>query len=245
METELTANEKKSAGVQARWDRDKQIEGRLDKNDDRDRMSKKFNYTCFDKLHLFEKQKQFIVVFMDAPHFGRKENIQKAYREVYNPSTDNSCRSNSSAMLAKSKIKEGILAYQKYSLLNHKIEVTSESIENLRRMANYSVTTFYRSNGDPKGLDEIDAEWLICIDSIEVDYKVGKDFEKRIPKYKLCDRKKAMDSLQKLLGVSQEMEKIEVSVPTGGKNIIDSVGENNSQPRIVLNMSVGNPFKEE
>jgi len=236
-------NQKKSDGVKNRWN--KRDEEAL-KNDDR--ASKKFNYTCFDHLRLSNMQKQFVVTYMNPPYFGNKENRYQAYKEVFNPSNDNSMRSGCTALLAKSKIKEAMLAYQKEALKAHKVEVTTESIENYRKRANYKITTFFRDDGSCKPLNEIPSEWLICIDSIKKDKKAnggGKVIE--VLEYKLCDRDKANDKLQKMLGVTQTPETLQVSVPvSAGKDAIDSVDNSGStQPRIVLNMSVGNQSKKE
>ncbi len=238
-------NRKKSDGVRKRWDkRDEE----LLKNDG-DRNAKKFNYTCFDHLRLSNMQKEFVVAYMNPPYFGKKENRYQAYREVFNPTSDNSMRSNCSALLSKSKIKEAILAYQKEALKAHKIEVTTESIENLRKRAGYSIDTFYDSSGTPKPLDKIPTEWLICIDNIKKDKKAnaGKAVIE-VLEYKLCDRDKALDKLQKMLGVTQTPETLQVSVPvSAGKDAIESVGESaDSGPRISLNMTVGNtPIKQD
>lgn len=237
------ANRLKSEGVKKRW-------GRVNSEDENflkqetDRKSGKWNYKCFDGLKLSSMQKQFIVTYMDPPYLGKKEFRYEAYKKVFNASTENSCRANCSALLAKSKIKEGMRAYQVEALKNHKLEVTSESIEALRRRANYSIDTFFTSEGECKPLSEIPDEWLICIDNIKIDKKsnAGKGVIEA-KEYKLCDRDKAMEKLQKLLGVFTEMEEMRISVPTGGKNAIDSAGEEGSKggPRIVLNMSIGNP----
>ena len=244
---ELTANEKKSAGVRERWTR----ESKENTDKHSDRREKQFDYRCFDGLSLSKMQKEFVVTFMDAPYFGKKERRYEAYKKVFNPSNENSCKANCSAMLKKSKIKTAMRLYQAESLKNHKIEVTSESIESLRRRANYSVSTFYNDDGTCKQLHEIPEEWLVCIDNIKIDKKsnAGKGVIET-KEYKLCDRDKALDRLQKLLGVYQEMENIQVSVPTNaGKNAIESAegqnGNNAGGPRIVLNMSVGNPNSKE
>jgi len=237
-------NRKKSEGVRKRWDkRDEE----LLKNDG-DRNSKKFNYTCFDNLRLSNMQKQFVVIYMNPPYFGNRENRYTAYKEVFNPTSDNSMRSNCSALLSKTKIKEAILAYQKDALKAHKIEVTTESIENYRKRANYKITTFFNDDGSCKPLNDIPQEWLICIDSIKKDKKAnaGKAVIE-VLEYKLCDRDKAMDKLQKMLGVTQTPETLQVSVPVSEvKDAIGSIGESaNSGPRISLNMTVGNtPIKQ-
>ena len=164
---------------------------------------------------------------------------------MFNPSTEGSKRANCSALLSKTKIQEGIRKYQIHSLQSHKLEVTTESIENLRKRANYSIDTFYTKDGEPIPLDKIRSEWLICIDNIEKDRKsnAGKGVIETT-KYKLCDRDKASTQLQKLLGVFQDMESINVSVPvTEAKNALDNGKK--AGPRISMNITVGNPNQKE
>ena len=237
MPEDMTTNEQKSRGAKRRW-------GESSKNalkNDVDKSAKRYEFKCFDGLGLSKMQKQFIVTYMDSPFFGRKENRHAAYKKVFNPSTDGSLRSNCSALLSKSKVVEGIRKYQIFSLQSHKLEVTTESIENLRKRANYSVDTFFTKDGEPIPLDKIDKEWLICIDNIEKDRKsnAGKGIIETT-KYKLCDRDKASTQLQKLLGVFQEMESINVSVPVSeGKNALeDKTDSGPRKPRVTFTIGV-------
>ena len=241
---QIEANSKKSEAQVNRWS--KQTQEKIDAGGDR--ASKRYDYKCFEGMRLTSKQKQFVVTFMDPPFLGKRENRHKAYAKVFTASTENSLRANCAATLKKPKIEEAMTAYQVYSLRNHKLEVTTESIENLRRRANYSIDTFYTKDGNCIPLNEIKKEWMICIDNIKKDKKKGdgKDVIE-VLEYKLCDRDKASERLQKLLGVYQSMESVQVSVPVNAeKNAIDSAGGKESGgPRIVLNMSVGDQSKKE
>jgi hypothetical protein len=209
------------------------------------RSEKRFDFDCFKPFKLRAKQKEFIVTFMNAPYFGRKEFAPQVYQKIYTASNDNSCRANCSALMNKSKIKEAIIAYQVHALKTHKTEVTTETIENLRRRANYPINVFYNDNGTCKNLNEIPLEWHICIDNIKIDKKsnAGKD-PIETKEYKLCDRDKARQDLAKYLNIFQEMEALNVTVPVNGhKGVIETAEdkENKGGPRIILNMSVGNP----
>ena len=183
---------------------------------------------------------------MDPPHSGRRENRFKAYQEVYTASSPNSLKSNCTALMNKSKIKEGILAYQRYALQNLKIEATNQNVDALRLRSSYSVSDFYEKDGTPKPLDKIASDKLICIDDIDIDWKLSNKTEKKIVKYKLANREKAMDTLQKMLGIMKEMESINLSIPVNEeKSAIETIENKNSGPRIQLNMSIGNPSKKE
>jgi hypothetical protein len=234
-------NEKKAAGIRKRWEDKEKKEQILED----DRSSKRFDFDCFKPYKLAAKQKEFVVTFMNPPYLGNRSFRYEVYKKVYNPSSDNACKANCTALMNKSKIKEAMVAYQVHSLKNHKTEVTTETIENLRRRANYPISVFYNKDGTCKTLDNIPDEWHICIDNIKIDKKsnAGKGIIET-KEYILCNRDKARQDLVKMLGVFQEMEKIEVSVPSGKeRNAIDSVEDKeiNGGPRIVLNMSVGNP----
>lgn len=231
-------NRKKSEGVQRRWDKSK---GQIVETD---RSTQRYDYKCFDGLHLSKMQKAFVVIFMDSPYFGKKEFKYEAYKKVFNPSNDNSLRANCTALLNKQKIKEAMMLYQVEALKNHKLEVTTESIETLRKRANYSVSTFYHNNGSCKDLKDIPQEWLCCIDNIKIDKKsnAGKaPIETK--EYKLCDRDKARSELVKMLGVYKEMESMQIGIPLQQEqSAIDTAGEQPpSGPRISLNMTIGNP----
>lgn len=240
--TKEEVNELKRKAVQERWDAT--IEERLKETGNKDRSAKRFDHSCFQGLRLSDKEKQFIVIFMDPPYLGKKEFKYEAYKKVYKASTENSLRANCSALMKKSKIKEGMVAYQKYALKAHKLEVTTESIEMLRKRANYSVDMFYTRDGDPIPLDKINPDYLCCIDNIEKDKKKGNGDNVIITtKYTLCNRSKAQTELQKLLGIYKGMETMDLSVPIGAeKNAIDTAGDDGEKdggPRITLNLSVG------
>lgn len=240
-------NKDKSEAQKRRWEKRKlEKESGVSFSDTKeDRSGKKYNFKCFEGLSLVNKQKEFIVRFMDPPHSGRRENRFKAYEEVYTASSPNSLKANCTALMNKSKVKEGILAYQRYALQNLKIEATNQNVDALRLRATYSVSDFYKEDGTPKPLNEISPEKLICIDDIDIDWKLSNKSEKRIVKYKLANREKAMDTLQKMLGIMKEMESINVSIPVGEEsNAIDNNSANNTGPRISLNMTVGNPFNK-
>jgi len=241
MEEEKSVNEKKADGVRKRWDMAEAF------NDPEERSGKRFDYTCFKPFKLSIKQKEFIVTYMNPPYLGNRMHRYTVYGKVYNPSSDNACKANCTALMNKSKMKEAMVAYQVHSLKNHKTEVTTETIENLRKRANYPIEVFYNDDGTCKNLSSIPTEWHICIDNIKIDKKsnAGKGVIET-KEYKLCDRDKAREALVKMLGVFKDMEKIEVSVPTGGKDAIDSAeGNNAGGSQIVLNMSVGHmPQKE-
>lgn len=237
----LSVNERKSRGARKRWGSNEGEEGQILTVD---RGSKRFDYKCFEGMGLSKMQKEFVVRFMDSPHLGKRENRYKAYAEVFNASNENSLKANCTALMNKSKIKEAIIAYQAFSLRNHKLEVTTESIESLRRRANYDISTFYNDDGTCKPLNEIDKEWLVCIDNIKIDKKsnAGKGVIET-KEYKLCDRDRAMERLQKLLGVYQDMETLNISVPMREeRNVTDSVEDTNSnkprQPRVTFTIGV-------
>jgi len=209
-----------------------------------DKKAAKYDYKCFEGLHLSKLQKAYIVTYLDPPYLGRKEFRYEAYKKVYNPSNQNSLKANCSSLLNKTKIKEGIRLYRIHALKNHKQEVTNESIENLRKRSTYSVSTFYFDDGEPKPLDEIPEEWMICVDNIEIDKKITNNKEARTVKYKLCDRDKALDRLQKLLGVSEDIKTIEIPMPGTGQNAIESAEGTNNRPQVLLQMSIGHRSDE-
>lgn len=229
-------NKAKSEGARKRWNRESTNALGEDKKE------KRFNFKCFDGLHLSPKQKEFVVVYMDPPFLGRKEFRYQAYKKVFNPSNDNSTSANCTALLGKAKIKEAMRAYQIFALKNHKQEVTSESIEIYRKRATYTLDKFFESNGKPKPLDDIDPDWMVCIDNIE--RKLSTKTETDIVNYKLCDRDKAMGQLQKMLDISGDGEKLDLSISSGNKSVIDDAEGKSSGPRITLNMSIGNQNRE-
>jgi hypothetical protein len=241
---ELTTNQKKSQAQRKRWDRNAEITT----GKHSDRRSKRYDFKCFEGIRLSAMQKEFVVRFMDPPYNGIRKNRYKAYLEAgFTASNDNSLKANCTAALNKSNIKEAILAYQKYALQNLKIEATSQNVDALRLRATYSVSDFYETDGTPKPLDKISPEMLVVIDDIDVDWKLSNKAEKKIIKYTLANREKAMKSLQEILGIMKTMETMEISVPvSSGKNAIENIGQNkDAGPRISMNITVGNPAKKD
>ena len=125
-DSKKTTNELKSEGVKKRWNK----KAEEDTNTIGDRKSKRYEFKCFEGLKLSMLQKEFVVTYMDSPFFGRRENRYLAFKKVFNPSTEGSLKANCSTLLSKAKIKEAMRAYQIHSLQSHKLEVTTESIEN-------------------------------------------------------------------------------------------------------------------
>ena len=172
---------------------------------------------------------------MDEPYHGKRGFRYEAYKKVFNPGNDNAMKVGCTALLAKPKIKEAMVEYQKYMLANTKVQVTQENIEVLKRRAFYTVKEFYEKDGTPKPLDKINPEFLCCIDSVDLDYK-GAQAQQKIIKYKLCNRDVAQKSLNELLGIADSMKTIsmQANIPVAK----DSKGTDN-RPRISMNITVG------
>jgi hypothetical protein len=102
---------------------------------------------------------------------------------------------------------------------------------------------FYKTDGTMIPYCDIPPEWHCCIDDLVLDYK-GARADKEILKYKLCDRQKALDTLNKIMeitqtingqsGISQAKQK-EMSITAAIDSGKDERGKQG--PRIVFNIT--------
>lgn len=202
-------------------------------------------HPAFNGLHLNEMQKKFIIGLCDpdSPTYGDKH---LSYTSAgYTAKNKNSLVANISMNMKKPKIKEAIDKYRKSLISSKRMEISTETVEILRRRATYSITTFFDIVDDrkvQKPFKEIPEEWHCCIDNLKDGYQTSKgiyNFE-----YIMCDRHKSLEALQKLLEVQasiSEMPKNKGGRPPNSVTAAVDMGKDkdgNQGPRVVINMSL-------
>jgi hypothetical protein len=206
--------------------------------------NKKIQHPAFNGLHLNEMQKKFIVNYCDpdSPHFSDKHNSYIA--AGYTAKNKNSLMANISMNLKKEKIKTAIERYRKSMISSKRMEISTETVDLLRKRATYSITTFFEfKNGKKvqKPLEEIPQEWHCCIDNIKDGYQTSKGIY--LAEYILCDRQKSIDALNKLLEVQHSISEAPKNVggrPSSVQAAIDmgKDKDGNQGPRVIINMSL-------
>ncbi len=200
-----------------------------------------------DKLEsgkLTHPQRRFIVNFCNPESPTYNDKFGSFIEAGYSAKNKNTLISNVSKLLGQTKIKEGIDVYRKEIIKSKKLEISSETIDILRKRATYDVTYFYDKGGELKPLDQIDDEWRCCIDSVDTDYK-GATAQQKVVKYKLCNRDNAIKTLTTLLEVQKTLSdqgtmgappnmQIQAALDAGKDK------DGNQGPRVVFNISAFN-----
>ena len=202
----------------------------------------KFEHPVLKGRGLNEMQKKWIYYYCDpdSPYFNEKH--QSYIAAGYTAKNKNSLMANISMNLKKPKIKDAIDAYRKSTISGKKLEISTEMVEILRRRATYTLDIFYSDDGEMIPYSEIPDEWKCCVDDRTVDYK-GAQANKEIIKYKLCDRHKSIEALNKLLEVQSEISTVPKN-PGGRPSSVSAAidmgkdKDGNQGPRVVINMSM-------
>jgi hypothetical protein len=189
-------------------------------------------------------QRRFVVNFCNPESKTYNDKFGSFIEAGYSAKNKNTLISNVSKLLGQTKIKEALDVYRKEMIKSKKLEISTETIDILRKRATYDVTYFYKKDGTLKPLNEIDEEWRCCIDSVDTDYK-GATAQQKVVKYKLCNRDNAIKTLTTLLEVQKTLSEqgamgappnmqIQAALDAGKDK------DGNQGPRFIFNVKVDN-----
>lgn len=204
--------------------------------------TKTIQHPAFNGLHMNEMQKKFIINLCDpdSPTFGDKHLSYTA--AGYTAKNKNSLMANISMNLKKDKIRTAIDRYRKSMISSKRMEISTENVDVLRKRAHYDIRMFYNEDGTMIPYSEIPEEWICCVDDITRDYK-GAQANQEIIKYKLCDRQKSIDALNKLLEIQHSISEIPKNQGGRPSNVQAAIDmgkdkDGNQGPRVVINMAL-------
>lgn len=196
-----------------------------------------------DGLSLRDNQRKFIIAFCnpDSPTYNDKFGAFKS--AGYTFKNKNTLIANVSKLLGNQKIKLAMDRYRQDIINSKKLEISTETIDMLRKRANYNISTFYNSDGTMIPYEKVPVEWQCCIDDIVLDYK-GARANQKILKYTLCSRQKALDTLNKILEITQTIngqgglsaaKQKEMSITAAIDSGTDDTGKQG--PRVIFNIT--------
>lgn len=114
-------------------------------------------------LELNPREYKFLAVYC-SNNFDAVDAVQKA---GYVERTHAKYRAIAYSLLQRKEIVEAIRIYIDTVIQPYKDRLELELLNIYYRRATYIITEFFDSNGFAKPLNEIDKEWICCIDSIE------------------------------------------------------------------------------
>ena len=155
-----------------------------------------------------EKQKRFVDEYIIDL------NATRAYRAVYlKCKTDASAAPSATRLLQNAEIQEAIQKQQQK--LKDKFQLTQEMvIREYMKLGFVDPRNLFNEDGTPKDISELDDETAAAISGLDVqEVFEGKGANKRfagyVKKYKLSDKKGALDSLARHLGLFNDKVKVE------------------------------------
>lgn len=140
-------------------------------------------------------------------------NATRAYKEAYvNVKNDNVAAVNANRLLSNAKIKGYIAERMKERAT--RTEITQDRVlQEYAKIAFFNPKHLFNANGQPKDITELDDETAAVIAGLEVNdvyegFGEDRTFAGYLKKYKIVDKKGALDSLARHLGMFTD--KIEV-----------------------------------
>lgn len=157
---------------------------------------------------LTEKQKRF------ADEYLVDLNATRAYKTAYlSCKKDETAWVNGSKLLRNTKVSEYIKARQQE--LQKKTEITQERVlAEYAKLAFFDVRKMFDDDGKPLDITQLDGETAAALVGLDVQDAYEGFGEDRVfigytKKYKLADKKGALDSLARHLGMFEDKLKIE------------------------------------
>ncbi len=147
---------------------------------------------------------------------------REAYKRSYNAGgmTDKQCDEEACKLAASPKISQRLA--ELISGLQERNTITREKVmAEYAKLAFFDPRKLFRADGTPKDITELDDQTAAALAGLDVRETVVGDGEDlcRILKYKLADKKGALDSISKILGMF--VDKVEhsgdISVELAGK----------------------------
>ncbi len=157
--------------------------------------------------HLTIKQQRFCDAWLQTG------NGLKAYRAAYK----NKCSNKAAAVEASKTLRK---PYVKLYIEKRQAEMQKKSnvdqdwlLDRYVMLCDYIITDFFYDDGHLKPLSDMPEETLYAIQGLVV-YTTGhaKDSETEIRKFKLPDKKSALDSIAKMLGLMIDRKKVQSEV---------------------------------
>ena len=149
---------------------------------------------------------------------------REAYKQAYNAGgmTDKQCDEEACKLAASPKISQRLA--ELVAKLQERNMVTKERVmQEYAKLAFFDPRKLFRADGTPKDITELDDETAAALAGLDAkEIIAGEDDADlcRILKYKLVDKKGALDSIAKILGMFEDKIKIDGSVPV---KIIDDI----------------------
>jgi tetratricopeptide (TPR) repeat protein len=151
---------------------------------------------------LNNKQKLFVYLYT-TNNYSEKTSL-KIYEKNVNYKN---YKTWTNRYLNQKNVKKAISEYTIYLLGNEKEKLEKRLYDIYYKRAYYDISIFCNDDGSFKPLSEIPKDWHCCIDNLSTQY-YGKDATRKVVNYKLCDRDKALDKLDKYIEFSINRQEI-------------------------------------
>jgi len=164
---------------------------------------KKTFANIWDDLNLLPKHRIFTMEYC-TNGFDKKKALSASGYKAGNTAA--------STILNNSNVQDAIKRYVDLVLGEGKIKLKKEIYDIWYKRAFYDPLMFYDVDGEPKitSLKDIPQEYRCVVDGVNKRY-YGKDASRHVIELKLADREKALAWLDKYLGLTAEISKIEHS----------------------------------
>jgi len=184
-------------------------------------------YNRLKKMQLTPKEIKFCTEYISNGY-----NATQAYMTVYPTSGKNTAMVTSVQYLLKPKLKEAVGIILCEWISEKKVALENQIIASLYLQAFYDPKMFIQIDGTPnfKDWDDIPKDLRICIEGIETKY-YGQS-ERKVIIVKLVDRNKALERLDKWLGMTREK-----------MNVVHTIDEDTSKKLTRIMESQGMPIE--
>lgn len=174
---------------------------------------------------LTEKQSRFVDEYLID------FNATRSYKAAYpNCKSDNTARTESCKFLAKPNIQEEVM--KRKARLKEKVQITQEMVINeYKKIAFFDPRKLFNDDGTARDISQLDDDTAAALAGLDVseNWEFDEDEGKRVKngytkKYKISDKKGALDSLARHLGMFTDKIQIE-----GELNVTSPADEINSR----------------
>ena len=142
-------------------------------------------------LNLNPREYKFLAVYC-SNNFNAEEAVKSA---GYVERTKAKYRAIAYTLLQRKEIVEAIKIYINTIIQPYKDRLELELLNTYYRRATYTIDKFYDDNGNPLRLNEIDKDYICCIDDI----KYVKNGNTLVPAYQLPNRDLALQALYRFI----------------------------------------------
>lgn len=143
-------------------------------------------------LELNPREYKFLAIYCSNNFDAENAVMEAGYQER----TRAGYRAIAYSLLKREAITEGIRIFIDTIIQPYKDRLELELLNIYYRRATYNIKTFYNSKGSPLDLDEIDREWMCCIDDVKY---IKVDSRQIISAYQLPNRDMALQALYRFI----------------------------------------------